>query len=140
LKNTRGRLRLIDYFSLFKGLFVVLGVFGIVMLFELMLLLQGIKYYKTGKIVEGFRSQDMFNRKCESYDSSIAFGYPIGGIILFVSFNIALTLVEGAVGIVLVILHSAIIITLVYWYWKKKTIEANLAEYNVDENQEIAKL
>ena len=101
------------------------------MLFELLLLFQGIKYYKTGEIIEGFRSQDMFNRKCESYDSSIAFGYPIGGIILFIVVNLGLAFNGKVAGIVLVILHSAIIITLVYWYWKKKTIEANQKEAEV---------
>lgn len=116
---------MIDFFSLFKGIITILFVFGGIMLFELFLFFQGIKYYKTGATIVGFRSQDMFNRKSESYDSSIAFGYPIGGILLFIVFNLGLALVGGVAGIILPILHCVIIITLVYWYWKKKTIEAN---------------
>lgn len=46
----------------------------------------------------------------------------------FILFTFVLTLVEGIAGIILPILHGVIITTLVYWYWKKKTIEANQKE------------
>lgn len=36
--------------------------------------------------------------------------------------------VEGIIGMVLFISHSVIISTLMYWYWKKKTIEATQKE------------
>jgi len=119
---------LIDFFSLFKGLFVVLAVFGVVMFFELLFFFQCIKYYKTGELIVGTRSQDIFWKEDKTGDFIGAIFFLGMGIGIFVSFNIALFLVEGVAGIILPILHGVIISTLVYWYWKKKTIEANQKE------------
>lgn len=96
-----------------------------------MCLLQAIKYYKTGELIVGFRTQDIFWKEDKTGDFIWAIISPLMGLIMFVSFNIALTLVEGVVGIVLVILHSVVIFTLVYWYWKKKTIEATQKEIEI---------
>ncbi|NMC59672.1 MAG: SoxR reducing system RseC family protein [Candidatus Methanofastidiosa archaeon] len=107
-----------------KDIFGLLVVFG----FELFFFFQGIKYYKTGEIVEGFRSQDMFGKKSESYDSSIAFGFPFFGIILFIFLNIMLLgalVARSIIGIILFSIHDLGLYLILRWYWKKRTIEAN---------------
>ncbi len=111
-----------DFFT-FKDIFGLLFFFGL----ELFFFFQGIKYYKTGEIVEGFRSQDMLGKKSESYDSSMAFGYPIGGIILFIFFNIMLLgslIARSIIGIILFSLHDLGLYLILHWYWKKKELEA----------------
>lgn len=107
---------------------MVLVVFGVVIFFELMGLLQAIKYYKTGELIVGTRSQDMFWGEDKTGDFLGAIFYLGMGILFFILFTFVLTLVDGVAGIVLPILHGVIISTLVYWYWKKKTIEANQKE------------
>ena len=122
------RAYMFDFLSLFKGLFVVLGVFGVVMFFELLGLLQAIKYYKTGELIVRTRSQDMFWGENKTADFHSAIIFLVLGILFFFLFTFVLTLVEGVAGTVLPILHGVIMTTLVYWYWKKKTIEATQKE------------
>jgi hypothetical protein len=120
---------LIDIFSLFKTIFTLLGIFGL----ELFFFFQGIKYYKTGEIVEGFRRQDVIFKELmwttsESYDSSIAFGYPIMGIILFIAFNILFSwiLIENLIiGLLFFSIHDLGLYLILRGYWKKKELEAN---------------
>ncbi|NMC61382.1 MAG: hypothetical protein GYA51_18675 [Candidatus Methanofastidiosa archaeon] len=120
---------MIDIFSLFKTIFTLLGIFGL----ELFFFFQGIKYYKTGEIVEGFRRQDVIFKELmwttsESYDSSIAFGYPIMGIILFIAFNILFSwiLIENLIiGLLFFSIHDLGLYLILRGYWKKKELEAN---------------
>ncbi len=122
-------MKLIDIFSLFKTIFTLLGIFGL----ELFFFFQGIKYYKTGEIVEGFRRQDVIFKELmwttsESYDSSIAFGYPIMGIILFIAFNILFSwiLIENLIiGLLFFSIHDLGLYLILRGYWKKKELEAN---------------
>jgi hypothetical protein len=133
------RTYMIDFFSLFESIISLILIFGGVMGFEILAFSQVIKYYKIGELIVGTRSQDMFLGENKNADFHSAIVFLVLGILFFILFTFVLTLVGGAAGIILPIFHCVIISTLVYWYWKKKTIEANLAEYNVDENQEITK-
>jgi len=77
------------------------------------------------------RSKDVLWREFKTGDSfqaimSFIFGSMALAILTLVF--ILAVFVEGIIGIVLFISHTVIIITLVYWYWKKKTIEANQKE------------
>ncbi|HOR88039.1 MAG TPA: hypothetical protein PKV32_04215 [Methanofastidiosum sp.] len=74
---------MIDFFSLFKGLIVILAVFGVVIFFELMGLLQAIKYYKTGELIVGFRTQDIFWKEDKTADFHKAILLSFLGILFF---------------------------------------------------------
>jgi hypothetical protein len=111
----------------FRDIFVLLVVFG----FELMLLLQGIKYYKTGELIVGFRSQDVLWREFKAGDFFQAIMGAIFGSILFIFFNVVLlgALIAQLIGgIIFFSLHDLGLYLILRWYWKKKTIEANQKE------------
>ena len=119
---------MIDFFSLFKGLIVILAVFGVVIFFELMGLLQAIKYYKTGELIVGTRSQDIFWRENKTADFISAIIFLILGIGIFISFNIPAFFISLLLGVVTTSFHILVLFIILRWYWKKKTIEANQKE------------
>ncbi|NMC59795.1 MAG: hypothetical protein GYA51_10510 [Candidatus Methanofastidiosa archaeon] len=109
-----------DYFW-FKAIFGVLIAFG----FELLGLLQGIKYYKTGELIVGTRFQDVFWREDKTADHLQAILASFIGILFFVLFNIPAFLINFIFGLKITSIHILVLFIILRWYWKKKTIEAN---------------
>lgn len=114
---------MIDYFW-FKAIFGLLIAFG----FELMALLQAIKYYKTGELLVGTRSKDIFWGEDKTGDSISAIIFLVGGILFFILFNIPAFFVSILLGVVTTSFHILVLFIILRWYWKKKTIEANQKE------------
>ena len=114
---------MIDYFW-FKAIFGLLIAFG----FELMGLLQAIKYYKTGELIVGFRTQDIFWKEDKTADFHKAILLSFLGILFFILFNIPAFFISILLGVVTTSFHILVLFIILRWYWKKKTIEANQKE------------
>lgn len=114
---------MIDYFW-FKAIFGLLIAFG----FELMALLQAIKYYKTGELIVGTRSQDMFWKENKTGDFIGAIFFLGMGILFFILFNIPAFFISLLLGVVTTSFHILVLFIILRWYWKKKTLEANQKE------------
>lgn len=107
---------------------MVLAVFGVVMFFELTGLLQAIKYYKTGELMIGTRSQDIFWGENKTADFISAIIFLILGIGIFISFTISAFLINILLGVVTTSFHILVLFIILRWYWKKKTLEATQKE------------
>ena len=104
---------MIDFFSLFKTIFIFLLLFGV----ELFGFFQGVSYYKTGKL---FFSLDMPGGSSSNF--GIAFIGFVMGSILFLGFNI---LFLGAIltnlptGLILLFIHNLAVYLILRWYLKR---------------------